>query len=73
MANVIKIKNSGTTSQAPATLEYGEIAINYADGVLFYKDLSNTIVSFDISGAIAMSNLDTLVSDIEVSVAMQTF
>jgi hypothetical protein len=73
MANVIKIKNSGTTSQAPATLEYGEIAINYADGVLFYKDLSNTIVSFDISGAIDMSNLNTLVSDIEVSVAMQTF
>ena len=73
MANVIKIKNSGTASAAPLALEYGELAINYADGLLFFKDSSNTIISFDISGAIGMSNLDTQVSDIEVSVAMQTF
>jgi hypothetical protein len=73
MANVIKIKNSGTTTNAPASLEHGEIAINYADGILFYKDASNTIVSFNISDAIASSNLDTDVADLEVSVAMQTF
>ena len=73
MANTIKIKNSGITTHAPASLEFGELAINYVDGILFYKDSSNTIVSFDISGAIAMANLDTQVSDIEVSVAMQTF
>lgn len=68
MANVIKIKNSGITTHAPASLEFGELAINYVDGTLFYKDSSNTIVSFDISEAIAQQ-----VSDIEVSVAMQTF
>jgi hypothetical protein len=73
MANVIKIKNSGTTTHAPASLEHGEIAINYADGILFYKDASNTIVSFNISEAIGNANLDTDVADLEVSVAMQTF
>jgi len=32
MANVIKIKNSGTANSAPTSLEAGELAINYADG-----------------------------------------
>ena len=73
MANVIKIKNSGTATHAPTSLEHGEIAINYADGILFYKDASNTIVSFNISEAIGNANLDTDVADLEVSVAMQTF
>ena len=49
MANVVKIKNSGVTSAAPATLEYGEIAINYADNKLFYKNSNNVIVDFDLS------------------------
>ena len=73
MANVIKIKNSGTATNAPASLEHGEIAINYADGILFYKNASNTIVSFNISEAIGNANLDTDLADLEVSVAMQTF
>jgi|APGre2960657373_1045057.scaffolds.fasta_scaffold07063_2 hypothetical protein len=73
MANVIKIKNSGTTTHAPTSLEHGEIAINYADGILFYKDASNTIVSFNISEAIGNANLDTDLADLEVSVVMQTF
>lgn len=73
MANVIKIKNSGTALSAPSSLEYGEIAINYADQILFYKDSNNTIVSFDISGGVGVSELDVQVSDLEVSLAMQTF
>jgi len=73
MANVIKIKNSGTTTNVPTSLEHGEIAINYADQLLFYKDSSNTIVSFDISGGVGVSELDAQVSDLEVTLAMQTF
>ena len=73
MANTIKIKNSGITTHAPTSLEFGELAINYVDGTLFYKDSSNTIVSFDISGTLSVNDLDAQVSDIEVSVAMQTF
>jgi hypothetical protein len=46
MANTIKIKNSGTASNVPASLEYGELGLNYADGKLFYKNNSNAIVEF---------------------------
>jgi hypothetical protein len=73
MANVIKIKSSGTSLNAPTSLEFGELAINYADGLLFYKDSSNTIVSFDISGAFNVSDLGNDLMDLEVSVAMQVF
>lgn len=44
MANTIKLKNSGTSTNVPSSLEYGEIAINYADGKLFYKDSNASIV-----------------------------
>lgn len=49
MANTIKLKNSGTSSNTPASLEYGELALNYADGKLFYKNSSNSIVEFTSS------------------------
>lgn len=75
MANVIKIKNSGTANAAPTanTLQYGELAINYADGFLFFKDLSNTVVTFDINAAVANESIGANVDDLEVSLAMQTF
>lgn len=73
MANVIKIKNSGTANSAPTSLEYGEIAINYNDGFIFFKDSSNTIISFDISGTFSTAQLTDDLNDLEVSIAMQTF
>lgn len=39
----IFIKKSGVTGNTPVDLVHGEIAINYADGKLFYKDDLNTI------------------------------
>lgn len=39
----IKIKKSGATGNTPADLEYGEVAINYADGKLYYKNDLNAI------------------------------
>jgi hypothetical protein len=68
MANIIKIKNSGTANAAPTSLEYGELAINYADGILFFKDSNNTIISFDIKGVFKVD-----ISDLAVDVAMSTF
>lgn len=39
MANTtIQIRKSGLTGNTPSDLEHGELAINYADGKLFYKD-----------------------------------
>lgn len=45
MSNTIVLKRSGTNTSVPSTLTYGEIAINYNDGRLFYKDASNSIVT----------------------------
>ena len=75
MANVIKIKNSGTANSAPTanSLQYGELAINYADGLIFYKDSTNAVVSFDVSGTFTIKQVGNDLSDLQVSVAMQTF
>lgn len=50
MANKIILKKSSVAAKVPLTsdLEYGELALNYADGKLFYKTASNTIA--EISG-----------------------
>lgn len=46
MANtVISLKKSSTPSAAPPDLANGEIAINYADGVLYYKAANGSIAS----------------------------
>jgi len=36
MASTIKIRNSSTTGSAPSSLVQGELAINVADGNIFY-------------------------------------
>jgi hypothetical protein len=46
MPTTVKIRRSGTASATPSALEHGEIAINYADGKVFWKDASNVITSF---------------------------
>jgi hypothetical protein len=43
MANTIILKKSGVSNNAPSSLELGELAINYADGVLYYKNGSSVI------------------------------
>lgn len=48
MANKIILKKSSEAAKIPTTsdLDYGELAINYTDGKLYYKKSNNTIVSF---------------------------
>jgi hypothetical protein len=46
MAIPVRLKRSGTSSAAPAALVHGEVALNYADGKVFWKDASNVIRSF---------------------------
>jgi microcystin-dependent protein len=50
MSNILKLKNSGTASAVPSSLEHGELGINYADGKIFYKNASNNIVEFSGGG-----------------------
>ena len=46
----IIIKNSGVTGNVPSTLANGELAINYADGKLFYKNSLGLITNLSGSG-----------------------
>ena len=50
MANtVIALRKSDTPNQVPSNLANGEIAINYADGKIFYKNVTGQIVSISAS------------------------
>ena len=45
MANTIKLKKSSVAAKIPlaSDLDYGELAINYTDGNLFFKNSNNTV------------------------------
>ena len=70
MSNKIILKKSSVSSKAPATgdLEYGELALNYADGKLYYKTSTNTIASFNAGpetgtvSSVAVTSTDLTVS-----------
>ena len=49
MATTIKIKHSTTIGNAPSSLEAGELAINVADGNLFYGDGSGVSQDFTVN------------------------
>ena len=60
MPNVIKIKNNGTSGAVPSSLEDGELALNRADGQLYYKNSSNAIAAITDTidgGAASAANL----------------
>jgi hypothetical protein len=48
MANKVLLKKSSVADRVPQTidLDYGELAINYADGKLYFKNSSNAIDYF---------------------------
>jgi hypothetical protein len=64
MANKVLLKKSSVVSRIPTTsdLDYGELAINYADGKLYYKTSGNTIDSFPSLTATATLTNKTLTS-----------
>ena len=65
MANTILIKKSGTPGAVPGSLALGELAINYADGNLFYKNGSSVITVIasnkflSVSGNVDAGNINT--------------
>jgi len=62
MATKLKLKKSSVAGKVPLAgdLEYGELAINYADGRLYYKNDSNQIRSFLDSGQVLSSAFKTI-------------
>jgi hypothetical protein len=59
MANIIKLKKSNVENKSPAALEYGEIAINYRDGNIYYKDVDDNIAE--------MKRLDSRLNEIDIT------
>lgn len=50
---VIQLRKSSVPSAKPFSLEFGELAINYADGKIYYKNTNSQIA--EISGAVINS------------------
>jgi hypothetical protein len=63
MAVPIQLRRNGTAAATPSSLLHGEIALNYADGKVFWKDASNVIQSFTFQ-AYALSSHTHAASDI---------
>lgn len=53
MANTVLLKKSSVASKVPLTtdLSYGELALNYTDEKLYFKNASNVIKSFSITSS----------------------
>lgn len=66
MPTTVKIRRSGTASATPSALEHGEIAINYADGKVFWKNASNVITSFTFQ-SYALASHGHAASDITIN------
>jgi hypothetical protein len=66
MSNKIILKKSSVVAKVPLTsdLEYGELALNYADGKLYFKNSSNAVNSFnaniDLSAYATLTGSQTL-------------
>jgi hypothetical protein len=54
----IQLRKSGATGNVPSSLNYGELALNYADGKLYYKNASGTITY--ISSGISANSFATI-------------
>jgi hypothetical protein len=61
----VLLKKSSVADNAPAVgeLEYGEIAVNYADGRIYYKNSSNQIKSFIDSDLLDATYIRSVLDD----------
>lgn len=65
MSNTLLLKRSSTANSVPSagSLDYGELALNYVDGNLFYKNSANTVTVIasnqfvSVSGNIVGNNI----------------
>lgn len=62
MSNTITIKKSGSPGAVPSDLQLGELALNYTDGSLYYKNNSSAIVPLTntLDQVLAKGNTSTL-------------
>lgn len=59
MSTKVLLKKSSVLGKVPLTtdLSYGELALNYADGKLYFKDSANNIKSFDSAPQLSINDL----------------
>lgn len=57
MTSNIRLKRSSVAGKIPdsSDLEYGELALNYADGILYYKDTTNAVASISGGGGASVT------------------
>ena len=76
MSNKVLLKKSSVIGKAPATtdLDYGELALNYADGLLYFKNASNNIQSFAAynSATVTLTATQTLTNKTLTSPVLNT-
>jgi CRISPR/Cas system CMR subunit Cmr6 (Cas7 group RAMP superfamily) len=65
MANKVLLKKSSVAARIPTTsdLDYGEIALNYADEKLYFKNSSNVVKSIsavDTTSLVTLTGTQTL-------------
>lgn len=69
MANpVIKLKRSAVAGKVPEAedLEFGELAINYNDGALYYKKIDGTVNNITAGGG----GIDALINTVATEKAI---
>jgi hypothetical protein len=76
MSNKVLLKKSSVLGKAPETtdLDYGELALNYADGLLYFKNASNIIQSFAAynSATVTLTATQTLTNKTLTSPTLNT-
>jgi len=67
-ANRILLKKSSVQGKIPGAfdIEYGELALNFSDGRLYFKDSNNDIQFFEKSSSQVESNFDVLLNDLSL-------
>jgi hypothetical protein len=73
MSNKVLLKKSSVLGKIPAEadLDYGELALNYADGLLYFKNSSNQILSFS-AGGVSLTATQTLTNKTLTSPTLNT-
>lgn len=76
MSNKVLLKKSSVLGKAPETsdLDYGELALNYADGFLYFKNSNNVIQSFAAynSATVTLTATQTLTNKTLTSPTLNT-
>lgn len=72
MAAVIKFKRSSEPGKIPepSDLEFGEVAINDADGVMYYKKSDGTISSFSSGGGGSSALIEQIANEKAIVMAI---